>query len=107
MLIDKRKYQDIEKYLDKNVKDFPSFKVDYLKYSDTIDIRNERALQEIYEQDLNLENPKNPINLLKKIDESIQKRKEKDDMISIDVIPKKGIPIGQLYAVYCLGKIIF
>lgn len=107
LIIDKIKYQAIEKYLEKNINEFRSFKIDYLNYTDTLCIRKQYELQKYYEEDLDLKSPNNPINILKKINEFIHHRKEKENLISIDFIPKNEIPLGQLYVVYCLGKIIF
>lgn len=106
LIIDKMKYQTIEKYMDENIEDFFSFKVDYSKYINTLNVTKDE-LQKIYEEDMDFENPKNPINILKKIDKLIQKRKEKDIPVSIDIIPKKGIPLWQVYVIYCLGRLIF
>lgn len=65
-------------------------------------------LQMIYEEDLNLENPHNPVNIVKSI-KSILKNTEKIDFTVRlhTVISYKDIPFEQVLILYILWKIIF
>lgn len=106
-VIDYNDYKIIEKYLENNVKSIDNFKIDLLKYYSTIWKINKNEIQEIFENDLHLDNPKNPINLLKIIEKLVKNIGEKDELINIDLIPKDVVPIWQLYVIYCLWMIIF
>jgi len=95
-------------FLEKNKEQLSNIEVAINNYYNKISPINLKEFQKIYENDLNLVNPKNPINILKQIWETINKTDNKDTLIAIpNIIPKENIPIWQLLVILNLGKIIF
>lgn len=108
IVIDKNKYSVINEYLGANIKEFKSFKIDFCKYYDSIKYIDIKKFQQIYELDVNLEQSGNPINIIKQVWKLIQNRIEKDQSIdTIGILPKKEVPLWQLYIIFCLWSIIF
>lgn len=108
LVIDKNIYWDIVNYLDEKITEFSNFKLNFKKTSTDIWDICKSNLQILYENDLHLKDNKNPINFIKEIGKIIEQTKDKGTLVKgIDIIPKDEVPLGQLYAIYCIGNIIY
>lgn len=106
-VITRNDYLFIEKYLEKNIKEFKKFKIDFERNFSTIFWITKEEFQSRYEEDLHLVEKRNPLLIVEEVGYLIQKRKEKDDVVNIEIVEKNEIPLWQLYAIYSLGKFIF
>jgi len=107
--INKNHIEQLEKILEDNVENFAEYKINLEKFfKEEIWELKISNLQKIYEEDLHIENSKNPINIRNSLNKFIEKNIINDDLIKgIDFIPKKEIPKSQLLTMYSLGNLIF
>lgn len=83
-------------------KEFPSFD-DYQKKIEEIFSRKATYLQEIFENDLKLEQKANPINLLKKLSEIIFSYDCHNRLVkNQNILQKESVPLAQLMSAYGL-----
>jgi hypothetical protein len=107
--INKKHINMLEKILKENIEDFDLLKkeLDYL-FNKVIWKIKIQELQNIYENDLHIENTKNPINIRNYLYEFITNKIIDDKLISnIDFIPKNEIPKSHLFTIYSIGNLIF
>jgi len=107
--INKKHINKLEKVLKENIEDFDLLKkeLDYL-FNKVIWKIKIQELQKIYENDLHIENTKNPINIRNYLYEFITNKIIDDKLISnIDFIPKNEIPKSHLFTIYSIWNLIF
>jgi len=107
--INKNHIKQLEEILEDEIENFTEYKINLNKFFKEeiwkIDIKK---LQKIYEEDLHIEDTKNPINIRNSLNKFIQNNIVNDDLIKgIDFIPKNEIPKSQLLTMYSLGNLIF
>ncbi len=101
-VLNARHLKTIEKVLEKHFSKFGSFKKQIAEKAS-----NGRELQKIYEEDLQLTNPKNPVKVVKTLAHKIQSYDISAKRIKIDnLFPKKEIPFAQLMAMYGLLSLV-
>lgn len=107
--ITKDNFKILEKILKTTTKDFDLFK------KELDNLLNEKIwkieinkLQNIYENDLHIEDTKNPINIRNYLHDFLSKKTKDDELIqNIDFIPKSEIPKSHLLTIYSLWNLIF
>lgn len=107
--IEKNHILELEKILEEELEDFTQYKKELNKFlEENIGGIETGKLQSIYEEDLSIENSKNPINIRNSLNKFIQKYTISDDLIQgVNFIPKNEIPKSQLLTMYNLGNLIF
>lgn len=103
--IDKRIYAEVHRYLESESVTFSEFSELVERRTKWIDSRN---FQFIYENDLNITNPSNPILILDWMSGIIQENNEANRIaVNCASLPKKNIPFWQLFAIYSIWGLIF
>lgn len=103
--VNKKVYSEVRNYLESKSTTFNEFSKMVDERLDGID---HKRFQSIYERDLDLVDPSNPVLILEWIGELISKNKETDEItINYTSIPRKNIPYWQLFAIYSIWRLIF
>ena len=88
--------------------EFPHFSEFQLKIQRWEKLKNNIDIQNIYENDLNIEDSNNPINLIKEMTRIIQSFPEEctTKLITVkNLFPKKLVPISHVLTSYALQKL--